>query len=342
MVEQQGANPSQFNARADNAALLLRQQLQKQGRQLPDKATVAVGPDGKPPQPPPPPGSYMRQMVEQQRAQGAQDAAAAMQQGRVINQQAPVAETDQMAGGSVDPARLQGQTTQEPAESISPRAERRIRDLVDELRRKDQELQQIMAKSKVDGDTVAELSNKFAALQQQHERMIQANLEHLDPETRMQVMQDARLQEALAGMEQRIMGRLQPQLRTLEQNNSHAEMMRLSEKYPHFVLAVHGPLIEVFRGKNPACTIEQAFRAIAEGDELETEPEVRAAAVPPVLAPGNGSPHPRYAPQPKSNPDDELVEESRRIAKLRSSLDPRERAEGLRLADQHLKRRLQR
>jgi hypothetical protein len=44
--------------------------------------------------------------------------------------------------------------------------------------------------------------------------------------------------------------------------------------------------------------------------------------------------------QRKPNQEDELIEESRRIKELRASTDPAKQKEGLKLLDQHLKRRL--
>lgn len=346
MAGQGEQNPqSQFNARADNAALALRGDLQKQGRQMPDKAAVEVGPDGKPPAPPPPPGSYVSQLIEQQRQQAAQASTDAMQQ-QSIGDQPPAGTAEQAIDGSMAPPLPDGQAPQGmPEDGASPRAEKRIKNLVEELRQKDQATQQAMSQLQERDATLGEMQAKLSALQQQHQQMIQANLENLDPETRMQVMQDARLQEALAGMEQRIMGNILPHLHTLESRNAHSEMMSLGEKYPAFDIQVHGPLVEMFRGKNPACSIEQGYLAITESaDERMTRAEASASAVPPVVPPGSGSLQSvRYAPEPQaqSNPEAELIEEAQRIRKMRESTDPKERADGLRLADEHLKRRLQ-
>ena len=68
---------SQFNQRADNAALALKKQLsQERGVEIPERK-VEVGPDGQPPKPPPPEGSYARQAYDQAlAAQAAQQAQA--------------------------------------------------------------------------------------------------------------------------------------------------------------------------------------------------------------------------------------------------------------------------
>ena len=138
------------------------------------------------------------------------------------------------------------------------------------------------------------------------------------------------------------MGQLMPKLQKVEQTNVQAEMMRLGEDYPAFDIQIHGPLMDMFRGKNPHCSIEQAFRAIAEPNELISRTVASAAAVPPVVPPGNMGARPRYQPEPtqQSNPEAELVEEAQRIRKLRESTDPGEQKMGMNLVHEHLKRRL--
>ena len=329
-----GEPQSQFTARADNAALKLRQSLQQQGRQVADNAPVVVDATGKPPAPPPPEGSYMSQIVQQQRAEDAQQ----------LGDQPVAGTTEQMIDGSQAPHLTDGEEpTPEPAqEQLSDNANRRIRELIAELKAKEAENAQLLDLGRKQGETLAQMQRRMESLQAQHEQLVQSNLDHLDPETRMEVMQDARLKEALAGMEQRIMGQLMPKLQKVEQNNVQAEMMRLGEDYPAFDIQIHGPLIDMFRGKNPHCSIEQAFRAIAEPNELISRAAASAAAVPPVVPPGNMGARPRYQPEPtsQSNPEEELVEEARRIRKLRESTDPGEQKQGMNLVHEHLKRRL--
>lgn len=322
--------PSNFDARADHAALALRQGLKRQGRELPDRAPVEVDSNGKPPAPLPPQGSYARQAMELAQRQQAQRLPAP-------GQAAPRAEEMQEQAPSNPPA-------QPAAEPTSPRAEARIQELVTQLRAKDQELQQAMEMGKRATETATQFQQRLAQLEQQHQQMLQANLENLDPDTRMQVMADARLQQRMDEFEQRILGRIQPKLAHLETTAAQAEMHALAQKYPGFVYQTHAPLIAQFRESNPRCSIEQAFRAVAEPEELVTRQAARAPAVPPFVPPGNGDlGAARYAPQvqrAQPKPEDELVEESRRIAELRRSTDPAKQKEGMQLLDQHLKRRL--
>lgn len=230
------------------------------------------------------------------------------------------------------------------AETPSPRAEQRIQQLVEDLRRKDQELQTAIEMGKKATETATQFQGRLTSLEQQHQQMLQANLDNLDPDTRAQVLMDARLSQQLGEMEQRILGRIAPELQHLKSTAAQQEMHALSQKYPGFNYQLHATLIDQFRARNPHCSIEQAFRAIAEPEELGMRPTTRAAAVPPIVPPGNGDlGAARYAPPSQRHPptqEDELVEESRRIKKLRASTDPAEQKEGLRLLDQHLKRRL--
>jgi hypothetical protein len=321
--------PSNFDARADNAALALRQGLQRQGRQVPDRAPVEVDSRGNPPPPPPPAGSYAAQNLElARRAQAAQ-----------LPQPGQRAE-DAMDEG-IDP---QGQPPQPAAERHSTRAEQRIQELVTQLREKDQALQTALEQGKRATETATQFQARLQSLEQQHQAMLQRNLESLDPETRAQVMQDARLSQRLDEFEQRVLGRIAPQLEHLQQTAAQQEMHALAQKYPGFNYQLHAPLIDRFRARNPACSIEQAFRAVAEPEEIAPRSPTRAQAIPPIVPPGNGvQGAPRYAPQAQprqQSADEQLVEESRRIAALRRDSDPAKQKEGLRLADEHLRRRL--
>lgn len=329
--------PSDFDARADNAALALRKNLQRQGREVADRSPVEVDSDGKPPAPLPPQGSYARQALEIERRR---------EQRQPIGDQPPAGTAEQAMDGSMAP-RLQPQESAQPkavTETMSPRAEQRIQELVAQLRQKDQELQVALEMGKKATETASQFQARMTRLEQEQQQMLQANLDNLDPDTRMQVMQDARMAQRLDEFEARILGKIQPQLRDLETQASRTEMQKLSDRYPQFDYQIHAPLIDMFRGKNPHCSIDQAFRAVAEPEELVTRATARRQAVPPIVPPGNGDlAAARYANKPEQQqrqPEDELVEESRRIKELRASTDPAKQKEGMQLLDQHLKRRL--
>lgn len=173
--------------------------------------------------------------------------------------------------------------------------------------------------------------------------MLESNLDNLDPESRLMVMQQAQIQEALAQQKREILSELAPALTNLQQQSAHSEMLRVAGKYPAFDVETHVPLIEMFRESNPRCSIEQAFRAVAETpEELRTVGAAPAQAVPPIIPPGNG-PTSRYSmpeQQPQRDPEQELREDARRIRELRSSQDPADHREGLRAVDRNLAARL--
>ena len=333
---------SHFNQRADNAGLALKAQLnQERGLDL-RETKVEVGPDGQPPKPPPPEGSYARQAFDQQRAVQAQQSAQQMQQ---QGQQPPVGTQEQALDGSQAPV-LQ-QTAQPPQASegpeLTPRANERFAKLTQDLRDKDRELQAVLQQAQNNQTTLAETQSTLEALKQQHAQMLQANLDNLDPETRLQVMQDARMQETLANFEKRLLAHIQPQISGLQANRAHDELMELAGKYPAFDVQVHGPLIEMFRGKNQFTSVEQAFKAIAEPEELIPRSSVAATAVPPVVVPRpsyQSNPQSRYIPEPQSDPEQEMRDEAAQIGKLMRSFDTADHKTGARLVEKNLLDRL--
>lgn len=349
MTTQQDSQ-SQFNQRADNAALALKGQLsQERGVNIPERK-VEVGPDGQAPKPPPPEGSYARQAYDQMRQQQQAQAARVMQEsGQPSPQeqlgQQPMAGTQEQAldGSQAPPLPQQGQPPQVPqTQELSPNAQERFQKLTQDLRDKDRALQQLLEKEKANESTLAETQASLQSLQQQYQQVLQSNLENLDPETRLQVLQDARMQEYLAAFEQKILSKIQPQIQGLQENRTHDELMKLADKYPAFDVQIHGPLIEMFRGKNQHASVEQAFKAVAEPGELVTRGSVPANAVPPVVSPRASmqSPQTRYVPEPQSNPEQEMQEEAVQIGKLMRSMDPADHKAGNRLIQKNLTDRL--
>lgn len=331
MTKPGDSTPSNFDARADNAALALRQTLLRQGRELPERAPVQVDANGKPPAPLPPEGSYARQAIEQRRRQ----------------QQVALPPADQRAedGLHEEPPPADPQDQVDPA--ASPRADKRIQELVAQLRAKDQELQQAMEMGRRATETAQQYEQRLNAIEQQHQQLLQRNLDQLDPETRQKVLLDAQIAQATDNIEQRILGRLQPKLQSLESTAKQQELHALAQKYPGFDYQIHSKLIDQFRAANPRCSIEQAFRAVAEPEELGVRQAARATAIPPIVPPGNGDlGSARYVPSQVTNPkprqEDELAEESRRIAELRRSTDPAQQKLGMQMLEQHLRKRIAR
>lgn len=343
--QQQGTDQSQFNAKADNAALALRQSLLQQGRDIPESGAVPVGPDGQPPQALPPEGSYARQAMEEQyRQQQAEQSAQAMQAAPPHQANPQQVQSAQQAQPLPQQAPTPQGTPATPApDEVSANAQRRIGELVSQLRAKDQEHQQATAEAQQQRQSGEQVREQLAALQTQHQEMIESNLEAMDPEARAQVMMSAQVREMLAESEQRIAQRIDQRVGPLEQHSVHSDMSRVAEKYPAFDAETHIPLIDLFRKHNPNCSIEQAYRAVAQTpDELMTRAAVPAHAVPPIVQPGNGPMHRYSTPnqQPQNDPEQELREQSRKIRELRASLDPADQREGLRMADRNIAARL--
>ena len=342
-MTEQGKTPSQFNQRSDRAALALKGEIsQRLGKDLPSKQ-VEVGPDGQPSKPLPPEGSYMRTAIEQHRAAlAAQQAAGQPTQEQILGDQPPAGTPTQATDGSMAPPLTPPEQPpqQQPAPPISENANARIQDLAAKLRAKDQELQAAVEQARASSHSATELEGRLKTVEEQHQQMLQTNLENLDPETRAVVMQDARMHEYFDKFRQQLLGEIGPQLQGLQENRIHNDLMQLAEKYPAFDVQVHGPSIDMFRGKNPHTSIEQAFKATAEPEELVTRDVAAAVAVPPVVPPGSGGVTPRYMPEPTSNPEQEMIEEAARARDLMKSVDPNDHKKGLRAFDANIAARL--
>jgi hypothetical protein len=324
---------SAFNQRADTAALNLKDQLGRElsaqtGQQVVLPPTpVPVNDEGNPVGAPPPEGSYARQAYDQQQQQRAMDYQ------REAAQQA-------YAPGAPTPAPTQ--EPPQPPEQTSQRAQERITSLVSQLRTKDQEFQQLQQSQSQNATTVEELRAKLTAQEQMMNQVMQQNLENLDPETRAQVMADARIGQAVAASEQRILAAVQPQLQTLQDRNHQLEKSRLSGRYQGYDPGVHDVLIDEFRRANPNCSVEQAFRASATPEELSVGGLRPANAPPPALPPGSGSTAPRYIPTPnqQEDPVQQIRDDAARAAELARSTDPQDQKAATQLWHKNLADRL--
>lgn len=156
--------------------------------------------------------------------------------------------------------------------------------------------------------------------------LLTEHMDQLDPEARAQVMADARIQQAVAESEQRILDRVGPQLQVINDRNLQLEKSSLSGTYRGYDPVVHDPLIDEFRRANPNCSVEQAFRACATPEELAVVAGRPApAAIPPTIAPGTGAPTPRYMPDQANNQEDpvqQIKDDAARAAELARSSDP--------------------
>lgn len=329
---------SHFSARADNAALALKGKLSEQnqalGRPAIQPRSVPVGPNGQPAQPLPPEGSYARQAIERQRQAQQQRATAQLQTSEDLNSQQGQQEQQGAAPVSQQP---------QDQNQLSPNAQRRFSELTNTLRQKDQELQQALARSKALEETHAQTQARLAAIEANYNKVVNQNLDSLDPETRQQVLNEAAVAESAAQIEQRVMQRVAPIVERVTSQAIEAELGAVASKYPAFSADVHGPLIESFRSRNPNCTIEQAFRAVADADELATGRQGRAPAVPPIAIPQSVNSAPRYvAPpqQPQSTVQDEIEADRQRAFNLARSTDPMDRRNAGRAMDSYIAKKL--
>lgn len=327
-------NQSAFNQRADSAALRLKDTLGRElsaqtGEQVVLPPTpVPVGQDGNPVGQLPPEGSYARDQIEQQQQQQALE---------YQRQQAQQAYDPNRQPNQVDP---QGQPPQQ--EQTSQRAQERITSLVSQLRTKDQEFQQLQQQQSQQSTTVEELQSQLTAQKQLMNNMLEQNLENLDPETRAQVMADARTRQAVAESEHRILQRVGPQLQAIQDRNMQLEKSGLSGTYQGYDPMVHDTLIDEFRRSNPNCSVEQAFRACATPQELSVGSSRPANAPPPAMAPGGGNSAPRYMPQQTNQPDpaQQIRDDAARAAELARSTNPEDQKAATRLWHKNLADRL--
>lgn len=338
--------PSNFSARTDSAALALKGQINQQNRNLADRRqidsrpeiqprSVPVGPNGQPAPPLPPEGSYARQAIERQRAAAQARATAQLQTQDDLSPPQEQHEQNGAANGHQQP---------QDQNQLSPNAQRRFSELTNTLRQKDQELQQALARSKQLEETQAQTNARLQAIEARFNQVVSQNLDSLDPETRAQVLQQAAIDESAARIEQRVMQTMQPVIQRVTSQAIESELVAVAAKYPAFSAEVHGPLIEMFRQQNPRCTIEQAFRAVAEPEELAPSRSGRAPAVPPIAVPQTVSAAPRYVPAPppqQKTPEQEVAEERDRAFRLAASTDPNDRRIAGRAMDAYIAKKLQ-
>jgi hypothetical protein len=299
---------------------------------------VQVNADGRQVQPPPP-GSYAAMALERQRAQ-AEAERAAVQNGQQVEPSVPVAEPDHsQAPSPEEPQQQKGQPTPQP--EYSPRANERIAELANARREAERKQQEAEAKAAANERELEQLRKDRQRLEAERNRILQDQLETMDPETRTRVLAEGRTRELLAETEDRIMSRIEKPVAELRAASREAELSRVAQKYPGFDYETHRPLIDMFQKQNPASTVEQAFRAVAEDNELGTRPVQRGRQVPPVPTPRTTRGSQDYVPneQPKKSEDQVLAEEVEEIRKLGSSSDPVDKRRHRDLLDAHLSKR---
>ncbi len=356
MTEQ--GQPSTFNTRSDQAAQLLRGDLNRRlpgDQRIPESSPVAVGPDGKPPAPPPPEGSYARMDWDRQQGQLRAEQQAAAQQAQadllangqptpqqVVGQQplagTPTQQSDgsvapPLAGGPLPPA-APGQQPQAP--QLSENANTRIQTLIAESRDKDRQIAELAGKA---GDS-EKLQGQVQNLLDERKTFLEQHMDELDPEQRSAILADARMRELFDQRDSALLQAIDQRLAPLQVQSQQSEMEKVAGKYPGFDMQIHPTLIDTLRSKMPGLTYEMAFKAVAEGDEAVTREQASAVAVPPVVAAGPGPVLPRYMPEPQANPEDALVDFQQRTNKLIASDDSADQRQGYRQLDLAIAERL--
>ncbi len=335
----QGPKQSVFNSRADDAALALKDQLGREisaqtGQQVVLPPTpVAVGVDGQPVGQLPPEGSYARDQILQQRVADAQQAGYTPSAAHVQATD-PSAQTPQ-AGQPAPPP----QQTPE----VSQRAESRIQDFVTKLRSKDEELAGIRQEQSGQATTIQQLQQQLQARDQQFNKLLTEHMDQLDPETKQQVLSNARIAEAVAASEARIIGALQPQLKTIRENDVQREKADLSTMFPERYDPIkHDHLIDAMRTANPQTSVRMAFQAILTPEEMTAGGGSRAIVPPPTVPPGNGPVSPRFMPQQASqvDPIEQMVADAAKAAELARSTDPKDQQAATALWHKNLTERL--
>lgn len=288
----------------------------------------------------PPPGSYAAQARDRQVAQ------------RQAEQQAQaeeLARVPQIANNGEPPAQLPevavadgGQPPQHPGPlegdpALSQRAKARI----EELARERREFERQASEAGVERERLAkqnqELEQRLDRLQQEFQAMLQANLDHLDPEARTRVMTEASARHAAAATRQELLKEMQPILDEIKANQFQMALASLASKYPAFDYETHADKLAAVLRANPALSIEQAFRAIATDEELGT---TSSRPVPPVLPPRGSRGSETVAPPPRKDPDLDLKEERDEWRRLAHSGDPTDKKRADQMLQQHLKNRL--
>lgn len=279
-----------FNQQADSAAAQLKQEMGLQQK------LVEVDSNGNPAPPPPPPGSYAAQIREQRKE---------AEQTEAVN------EALTQVSNNADP--VGSAPAEEERFTPSENAQRRIQELLN--RAKEAENREQMLRSEVTAS-----QEELARLRSRNEAYQQAIVPEVEDSG------DDGLRQALAAQKREFEERIKPLAAKARQD----DLEKLARKYSGFNLAIHPDLIKMFQDRNPAATMEQAFRAVATDEELSLG-TVKPAVVPPTVSP-TGAAQPRSIPQPEPTPEEQQASEleqlqskSRELANLRDPAAQRER-----------------
>jgi hypothetical protein len=280
----------------------------------------------------PPPGSYAAQLIAKQR----EEAQLRFSTGESETGEVAPPDPEGDDAGQVQEVGEDGKPVQFNKHPIYDRF-KAVTAEARERKERIQKLEQDQAKRDLE---YQKLQEQLQALQEQHSQVLQQNLEHLEPEQRTQVLLDARLRSMEQEIARRVDDRLRPALQMIRTQARGQEIEAVIHRYPRFDPDKHIELIEMVQAQNPGLTVEMAFKAVADPDELVTNGQSVVASPPPVVPPGrDGMGQPRYIRQTEDR-GDKLREGAQRVREIAASNDPRSRTGALRAAAQSIKDRL--
>lgn len=298
-----------FEGRADGAAAKLKAQMG-----LPEKQVVAN------PQKQPPPGSYLAQQRQAQMRR-AEDV-----QAQEVRQETPPQE---------QPPQQNGEEAQLP-QSVQAR----FSELTQKIHALEAEKNDVNSRVTQAEQLAQQREQELQALREQHEAYLAQHLDNLPEDERARVLARSQMLEVGQQIRQDLMSQIAPQLNALQEQEQLRQLHQVADKFPGFDYDTHAPLIRAFRDRNPASTVEMAFKAIAEPHELGIAPQRQPQAVPQVVQPRGSSPI-KQAPEPEQDPNAQLQEEAAKLRELaRTASTPEERRELERMQQEHIGRRL--
>lgn len=317
-----------FNERADAAMRGLKDQLGIQHSPVPN---------GQPTQAQPPVGSYAEMALEEQK--------------RVAATRAEVSPPQSVPGEVAPPSGDAPQPVTEvgPDGKPIPFTEHplypRFQQVTAERREAKEQLAQLERAQAASDLEKKELREQFEALQVQHRTMLEANIENLEPDERNRVLMEGRFRQLEDRFAQRVEERVRPALSLLRTQMKQREIDALAVKYPRYDGPRHQELIDLFQESNPASTVEMAFKATAEPEDLAVNGQsATPSPPPPVVVPGVASTGtPRYVPPGSQESEDaQLRAGAARVRELATSADPRDRSNAINAAQASIATRIMR
>jgi hypothetical protein len=327
-----------FNARADAAARAIKAQMG-----LPSTPV----PDGSPPQVPPVPGSYAAQIQEQRRAVLEANAMTQNELGR--NTISTDLEPAPPSGpGRVAPSEPRPQEPNDvgPDGHHVPFQQHPIYDRFAEVSRERTEFKRGLDAERAEKEALTRKLEAVEAerlhMQQERDQFMEQNLESLAPEERHRFLVRQESQRLKSELREEIRREIVPHVQELAKERRQREIERVAARFPSYDAGRHQPLIDVFQNVNPGCTVEMAFKAIAEPWELQPNGSPVRGQTPPVVVPVPGGSLPKFMPSPTSGDKEEqhLREQAALIRAQASSTNPEERAKAMATATRNVAERL--